>query len=87
LVHRLNSRKSCLFQLSNINELSFLTEKGSNSFNSNNEACGLMIIVLKGPGFLRKFLYSTGTGKTIMGAAGGAGKMAIYRFAATKMIK
>lgn len=50
-------------------------------------ACGLMIIVLKGPGFLRKFLYSTGTGKTIMSAAGGAGKMAVYRFAAAKMIK
>ncbi|MDF2859548.1 MAG: putative rane protein TraL [Neobacillus sp.] len=50
-------------------------------------ACGLMIIVLKGPGFLRRFLYSTGAGKTIMGAAGGAGKMAIYKFAATKMIR
>jgi hypothetical protein len=50
-------------------------------------ACGLMIIVLMGPGFLRKFLYSSGAGKTIMGAAGGAGKMAIYKFAATKMIK
>lgn len=48
-------------------------------------ACGLMIIVLKGPGFLRKFLYSTGAGRTIVGAAGGAGKMAMFRFA-TKMI-
>jgi hypothetical protein len=50
-------------------------------------ACGLMILVLKGPGFLRKFLYSTGAGRTIVGTAGGAGKMAIYKFAASKMIK
>lgn len=50
-------------------------------------ACGLMVIVIKGPGFLRKFLYSTGTGKMAVGATGGAGKMAIYKYAATKMIK
>jgi hypothetical protein len=47
---------------------------------------GLMIIVLKGPGFLRKFLYSSGAGRTIVSAAGGAGKMAILRFAAGKVI-
>jgi hypothetical protein len=42
-------------------------------------AIGLMIVLIFSPGWLRKFLFSTGAGKTMMGAAGGAGRMAMYK--------
>lgn len=42
-------------------------------------AIGLMIVLILSPGWLRKFLFSTGSGKTMMNAAGGAGRMAMYR--------
>jgi hypothetical protein len=48
-------------------------------------AIGLMIILLKGPKYIRQFLYSSGAGKVAVGVAGGAGKMAIYKYAASKI--
>lgn len=48
-------------------------------------AIGLMIILLKGPKYIRQFLYSSGAGKTAIGMAGGASKMAIYKYAASKI--
>lgn len=42
-------------------------------------AIGLMVVLIGSPGWLRKFLFSTGSGKTMMNAAGGAGRMAMYR--------
>lgn len=45
-------------------------------------SCGLMIVLLKVPSFLRKFLYSTGAGRTVISAAGSAGRIAIYKYAA-----
>ncbi|BCC56602.1 conjugal transfer protein TrbL family protein [Bacillus cereus] len=38
------------------------------------------------PNMLRKYLYSTGSGRTVMNIAGGAGKMAIYKMAARKLV-
>ncbi|MED1205599.1 conjugal transfer protein TrbL family protein [Heyndrickxia acidicola] len=49
-------------------------------------AIGLMVVVLKGPRMIRQFLYSTGTGKTAVGLAGGASKMTMYKYAASKMV-
>jgi hypothetical protein len=43
-------------------------------------AVGLMFVLILAPSWLRKFLYSTGTGKSMINAAGGAGKFAMYRF-------
>lgn len=42
-------------------------------------AIGLMVVLIASPGWLRKFLFSTGSGKTMMNAAGGASRMAMYR--------
>ncbi|OIK12913.1 hypothetical protein BIV60_15425 [Bacillus sp. MUM 116] len=42
-------------------------------------AIGLMIVLIFSPGWLRKYLFSTGSGKTMMNAAGGASRMAMYR--------
>ncbi|MEH6949128.1 conjugal transfer protein TrbL family protein [Bacillus sp. JJ634] len=42
-------------------------------------ALGLMIVLILSPGWLRKFLYSTGSGKTMVNAAGSAGRMAMMR--------
>ncbi|MED3561483.1 conjugal transfer protein TrbL family protein [Bacillus xiapuensis] len=50
-------------------------------------ALGLMVGILKGPKFIRQFLYSTGAGKMAVGLAGGASKMAIYRYAASRITK
>lgn len=50
-------------------------------------ACGLMIMVLRGPTLLRKFLYSSGTGRMAVGAAGGVGKATMMRYASKKFIK
>lgn len=47
-------------------------------------AIGLMVIILKGPKYIRQFLYSSGAGKGAVGAAGGATKMAIYKYAAAR---
>lgn len=38
------------------------------------------------PGILRKYLYSTGTGRGAVSLAGGVGKMAIYKLAARKLV-
>lgn len=38
------------------------------------------------PGILRKYLYSTGTGRGAVNLAGGVGKMAIYKLAARKLV-
>jgi hypothetical protein len=48
-------------------------------------AIALMVVILKGPKYIRQFIYSSGAGKTAVGMAGGASKMAIYKYAATKM--
>ena len=48
-------------------------------------AIGLMVVLLKGPKYIRQFLYSSGSGKTAVGMAGGASKMVIYKFAASKL--
>jgi hypothetical protein len=48
-------------------------------------AVGLMSVVISGPTFLRRYLYSTGSGRAMVGAAGGATKMAIYKMAAKKI--
>lgn len=50
-------------------------------------ATGLMFGLIIGPKFLRRLIYSTGTGRSAVSAAGSAGKMAMYKFAAKKMIK
>ncbi|MDQ0808042.1 conjugal transfer protein TrbL family protein [Priestia megaterium] len=42
-------------------------------------AIGLMSVLILSPGWLRKFLFSTGSGKTMLNAAGGAGRMAMYK--------
>ncbi|MFD2926304.1 conjugal transfer protein TrbL family protein [Halobacillus naozhouensis] len=42
-------------------------------------ALGLMFVVIVSPSWLRKFLYSTGAGKSMISAAGGAGKMAMMK--------
>jgi hypothetical protein len=60
---------------------------GAKNLNDYILAIALMVIVLKGPAVLRKFIYSSGTGRMAVGAAGGVGKAAMYRYAATKMIK
>ncbi|OIK14218.1 hypothetical protein BIV60_11965 [Bacillus sp. MUM 116] len=41
---------------------------------------GLCLVLISGPAFLRQFLYSTGTGRAAIGAAGSAGKVAIAKF-------
>lgn len=50
-------------------------------------AIGLMVVILKGPKFLRQFLYSSGAGRAAAGAVGGTGKMAMYKYAASKIVK
>lgn len=50
-------------------------------------SCSLCAILIIGPGFLRRFLYSTGSGKMLVNAAGGASKMAMIKFAASKFTK
>ncbi|MEN3781520.1 conjugal transfer protein TrbL family protein [Priestia megaterium] len=50
-------------------------------------AIGLTIVLITGPKYLRTFIYSTGAGKSMVGAAQGAGKMAIYKYAASKVAK
>jgi hypothetical protein len=47
-------------------------------------AIGLMVCLIRSPKFMRNLLYSTGSGSAIIGAAGGTGKMAIYRYAMNK---
>lgn len=48
-------------------------------------AIALMVIILKGPKYIRQFLYSSGSGKTLVGAVGSTSKMAVYKFAASKI--
>ncbi|MFX3658538.1 MAG: conjugal transfer protein TrbL family protein [Ectobacillus sp.] len=48
---------------------------------------GFMIFCLTGPGFLRKFLYSTGAGRKAAGVAGGAGKSVLFRYITMKLVK
>ena len=48
-------------------------------------AIGLMVVLLKGPKYIRQFLYSSGSGRAAIGAAGGASKMVVYKYAAAKM--
>lgn len=50
-------------------------------------AIGLMVIILKGPKFMRQFLYSSGAGRSVIGVAGGAGKMTMYKYAAAKITR
>lgn len=49
-------------------------------------AIGLVFVLLKGPSFLRKFIYSSGAGRAVVSAAGGIGRMAIYKYAARKVV-
>lgn len=42
-------------------------------------AVGLMIVLIASPSWLRKILYSTGSGKNLINMAGGASKFAMYR--------
>ncbi|PGQ88332.1 conjugal transfer protein TrbL family protein [Priestia megaterium] len=48
-------------------------------------AIALMVIILKGPKYIRQFLYSSGAGRSVVGAAGKSSKMAIYKFATAKI--
>lgn len=48
---------------------------------------GFMIFCLMGPGFLRKFLYSTGAGRKAVGVLGGTGKSVLFRYVTTKFVK
>lgn len=48
-------------------------------------AIGLMVVLLKGPKYLRQMLYSSGAGRAAVGMAGGTTKMAMYKFAANKL--
>lgn len=48
-------------------------------------AIGLSVILLRGPKFLRSLLYSTGTGQSIVGAAQGAGRIAVLRWAGKRV--
>jgi hypothetical protein len=50
-------------------------------------AAGLMVVIITGPKFLRQMLYSSGAGKSTVGVVGGTSKMAIYKYAAKKMVK
>lgn len=50
-------------------------------------AIGLMVVILKGPRYLRQFFYSTGAGRTLVGMAGGAGKMTMYKYMASIITK
>ncbi|MGG1571672.1 conjugal transfer protein TrbL family protein [Fictibacillus sp. NRS-1165] len=47
-------------------------------------AIGILSLVLSGPGWLRNFLYSTGAGRTLANAAGGAGKMVLAKYVSKK---
>lgn len=64
--------------------IAFNSMAGGKTINDYILSIGLMIVTLKGHSFLRKFLYSSGSGRSVVGAAGGAGKMAMYRFAMKK---
>jgi hypothetical protein len=48
-------------------------------------AIGLTIVLIIGPKYLRTFIYSTGSAKTLVGAAQGTGKMAVYKWAASRI--
>lgn len=50
-------------------------------------AAGLMLVIITGPKYLRQMLYSSGAGRTTVGVVGGASKMAMYKYAAKKMVK
>lgn len=41
---------------------------------------GCLVVALRGPQVLRQFLYSSGTGSALVGAAGSAGRMAVMKF-------
>lgn len=41
---------------------------------------GLCLVLISGPTYLRQFLYSTGSGKAMIGAAGSMGKVAMAKF-------
>lgn len=45
---------------------------------------GVLVVMIRGPQVLRKFLYSTGTGSASVGAVGGAGRMAAMKFMLSK---
>lgn len=55
------------------------------SLNDYLAAIGLLIVLIMGPKYLRTFLYSTGSGKSIVGAASGVGKFAIYKHASSRV--
>lgn len=48
---------------------------------------GFMIFCLMGPSFLRKFLYSTGAGRKVVGVVGGMGKSVLFRYVTMKLVK
>lgn len=50
-------------------------------------AIGLTVVLITGPKYLRTFIYSTGAGKSMVGAAQGTGKMAIYKLAVSRVAK
>jgi len=50
-------------------------------------ACGLIIVLIVGPKYLRTFIYSSGAGKSVVGAANGVGKIAIMKYAASRITK
>ncbi|HAJ3957189.1 conjugal transfer protein TrbL family protein [Fictibacillus sp. Mic-4] len=50
------------------------------------KACGLIFVLLKGPGWLRQFIYSTGAGRGMVNAAGGVGKFAMYKMMTKKAL-
>lgn len=46
----------------------------------------LMVMILKGPKYLRNVLYSSGAGKMAVGLAGGVSKASMYKFAASRIV-
>lgn len=48
---------------------------------------GFMMFCLMGPSFLRKFLYSTGAGRKVVGVVGGMGKSVVFRYVTMKLVK
>jgi len=49
------------------------------------KSIGVIVVMLRGPQVLRQFLYATGTGNTIVNAAGGGGRMVAMKLMAQSL--
>lgn len=54
-------------------------ESNSSKFIIGLISIGCVVVIIKGPKILRSYLYSSGVGSTAVGAAGGAGRMAVMK--------